>query len=58
MIAPARELSMKSRNMRVFLMKFLEQSSVLGISTADQDYGIDLGDGIGDLMLRFIVAFL
>jgi hypothetical protein len=48
----------KDRSARQLMMKILEQSSLMVIDTDSQGYGIDLGDGIGDLMLRFIIAYL
>jgi hypothetical protein len=58
MAEPCHELSSKDRSMRVLLMKMLKESSLLVSRDGEVGYSVDLGDGIGDLMLCFIMAYL
>jgi hypothetical protein len=58
---PSHELRGKDGNMRLLMLKILEQSSLFSISTDAVEglsYGLDLGDSLGDLLLRFIVVYL
>jgi hypothetical protein len=55
---PSAELRIKDGSMRLLMMKMLEQSSLLGLEAVGQDFCLYLGDGIGDLILRFVIAYL
>jgi hypothetical protein len=50
--------SIKDRRMRLLMVKMLDESSLLRQFDIGEGYSINLGDGIGDLMLRFVVAYL
>jgi hypothetical protein len=58
MTEPCHELSLMDGGMRILMMKMLKESSLLVAIDGRLDYGVDLGDGIDDLMLRFIMAYL
>jgi ankyrin repeat protein len=51
-------VSKTDRSMRLLMMKMLKESSLLVAIDGRVDYSVNLGDGIGDLMLRFIMAYL
>jgi tetratricopeptide (TPR) repeat protein len=60
MTEPCHQLNSKDSCMRLLMVKMLEQSSLLVAigGRGAVEYSVDLGDGISDLMLRFIMAYL
>jgi hypothetical protein len=60
MAAPLHEHSRKDESMRLLMLKLLKESSLLGLGIAAEglSYGLDLGDGQGDLLLRFITTYM
>jgi hypothetical protein len=54
---PYTKLSINGQKTILLMMKMLAESSLLGVK-ACEGYGLHRGQGVGDLLLRFIMSYL